>query len=51
MIGVYFYMFKDGDHYTGYFTDLLTYENPDDRPITLAEETLNDRLTQDRYLY
>ena len=40
---------KDGDKYTGYFTDLLTYENPNDRPITLAQETLNDRLAQDRY--
>lgn len=40
---------KDGDHYTGYFTDLLTYENPNNSPITLAQETLNDRLSQSRY--
>lgn len=40
---------KDVEHYTGYFTNLLTYENHNDRPITLAQETLNDRLTQDRY--
>lgn len=40
---------KTGNHYTGYFTNLLTYEDPNDRPISLAYEVLNDRLTQDRY--
>lgn len=40
---------KTGDNYTGYFTNLLIYEDPNDKPISLAYEVLNDRLTQDRY--
>lgn len=40
---------KDGDHYSGYFTDLLTYKDPNNSPITVAQETLFDRLTHNRY--